>query len=73
MGLVRLSLCTVQRDGVVPVDYYYWLRDPKLFGWALRADLDRSGNVKYAVSSLCGETLIDLESHLHSGVAIMVH
>ena len=68
---LSLSLCTVQREGVVRVDFYHWLRnnDPFKQGFALRVQLDSKDRIKYSVANSLGEAPIPLESMLANGTA----
>ena len=73
---VNVSLVAVQREKVVRVDYYHWIREAGKFGWALRVNLDGNQCIKYSVSNSLGERPIDLETQLLSAQgasAVMVY
>ena len=66
----NMSLCAVQRDGVLRVDYYHWISTRS--GWALRTYVGRDGLIKYQVSGNCRDTPLDLDALLGSGAATII-
>ena len=67
--LMNLSLVmTIQDDGDVVLDDFYWARTPAKWGWASRALQDRSNCIKFTPTCrTLGQPLIDLRSLPLSG------
>ncbi len=68
----NLSLCTVQRDGLVRLDVYHWIRSGPNAGQGLRVVLDEKDRVKYSVTNSLGEAAIDLEQMFRDDTAKLV-
>ncbi len=68
----HLCLCTHQKDGVVAVDFFHWIRAPAKQGFALRVKLDRANRVVYSVPNSLGEPAFDLQTLLRTSCAHMV-
>ena len=68
----HLSLCCMQKDGLLRVDLWHWIRTPSKDGYAIRVYIDRANGVKYSVTNSLGEVAVDLDTALSTGAATMI-